>query len=273
MNGYVQEKQENIATGIVGALLGACIGMALIIVLSRIGFFASIAGFVMAVCTLKGYELLGGKLSKTGVIICVVIMIIMTWLADYIDWAIVIMQEYNAYGYGLGIFDVFQYVFPVIVDSGSIGSYILNLLLLYLFTVLGAFATTRNTLKALKDKEAQQNQNYQGQAYQNPSYQDSSYQNQAYQNPNYQDPNYQNQTYQNPTGQAQPGQNVSGGYADSTVNQQFAGQGAAGDAGEDVVAFCTECGQKLKLTAAGHKGNLSITCPKCGNTFIYKTHD
>ena len=65
----VKEKPENVVTGIVGALLGAAIGAAAIILLDMAGYMAAISGVILAVCAYKGYELLGGKLSKTGIII------------------------------------------------------------------------------------------------------------------------------------------------------------------------------------------------------------
>ena len=58
----------------------------------------------MAVCALKGYELLGGKLTKKGVIISVVIMIVMIYVGDRVDWAIMIARELETdvfYGYRL----------------------------------------------------------------------------------------------------------------------------------------------------------------------------
>lgn len=65
---------------------------------------AAISGVIMAVCALKGYELLGGKLTKKGVIISGVIMIVMTYVGDRVDWAIMIARELETdvfYGYRL----------------------------------------------------------------------------------------------------------------------------------------------------------------------------
>ena len=56
----------------------------------QLGYVAAISGAIMAVCALKGYELLGGKLTKKGVIISVVIMIVMTYVGDRVDWAITV---------------------------------------------------------------------------------------------------------------------------------------------------------------------------------------
>ena len=58
--------------GVVGALIGSLLGAASIILLSQLGYVAAISGVIMAVCALKGYELLGGKLTKKGVIISAV---------------------------------------------------------------------------------------------------------------------------------------------------------------------------------------------------------
>ena len=141
-----KEKRENVIAGIVGAFLGALIGGACIILISMLGYIASVSGLVLAVCTLKGYELLGGKLSGKGIVISILFMLATPYLADRIDWAIVIMQEFV--DYGVTFAEVFAAV-PELLKDGSIemGQYIKNLLMIYGFCVLGAFATLRNTLK------------------------------------------------------------------------------------------------------------------------------
>jgi len=56
VSGEVQ-KPENVIAGIVGALIGAAIGGAAIILLSQLGVVASFSGIILAICTMKGYEL------------------------------------------------------------------------------------------------------------------------------------------------------------------------------------------------------------------------
>ncbi len=66
-----KNKKENLVGGIVGALLGS---------------------------------LLGGKLTKRGIVIAAIIMIIMTYVGDRLDWAITIARELEVdifYGYRL----------------------------------------------------------------------------------------------------------------------------------------------------------------------------
>ena len=137
---------ENVLLGLIGALVGAVLGGASIILLSQLGYIASISGFILAICTLKGYELLGKRLSKKGIVLCVILMIVTPFVADWIDWAIFLMKDYPEYGLTLvdscimlgelmaeGYVDMFEYV--------------KNLGMIYLFVILGAFGTLKNVLK------------------------------------------------------------------------------------------------------------------------------
>ena len=140
------EKRENVVTGIVGAIIGAAIGAGSIIGLSQLGYIASVSGLILAVCTLKGYELLGGKLSKKGILISVALMLLMPYIADRLDWAIVIKQAWAEYGVTFG--EAFAAV-PELLADGSIemGDYVKNLLMIYGFVALGAFSTLKKAFK------------------------------------------------------------------------------------------------------------------------------
>ncbi len=141
-----KNKKENMVTGIVGAFIGALIGGGCIILLSQLGYIASVSGLILAVCTLKGYELLGGKLSIKGVLVCLVLMLATPYLADRIDWAILVMQEWADYGVTFG--EAFSAI-PELIADGAIkqGAYVKNLLMIYGFAVLGAFSTLKNAFK------------------------------------------------------------------------------------------------------------------------------
>ncbi len=143
------EKPENVLTGTVGALLGAALGAGAIILLSQLGFVASLSGLVLAVCTLKGYELLGNKLSIKGIIICIVLMLLTPYIADRLDWAIIIMKEFASEGVTLG--EAFAAV-PLLLEDGSIemSVYLKSLLMVYGFTALGAFGTVSSMIKKKK---------------------------------------------------------------------------------------------------------------------------
>ena len=141
----VPKKHENVVTGVVGAIIGAVLGGVSIILLSQLGFVAAISGFILAVCTLKGYELLGGQLTKRGIIISCVLMAITPYIADRIDWAIVITQTFADEGVTLGM--AFAAVHEVIAENEMLGDYFTSLGMVYLFVVIGAFSTLKGLFK------------------------------------------------------------------------------------------------------------------------------
>ena len=141
-----RENRENVVAGVVGAVIGALIGGGCIILVSQLGYIASVSGLILAICTLKGYELLAGRLSGKGIGICVFLMLVTPYLADRIDWAILIMQEWEEYGV---TFAEAFHIFPELLKDGTVvvEEYIKNLLMIYGFAVLGAFSTLRNAVK------------------------------------------------------------------------------------------------------------------------------
>ena len=141
-----KQKSENIIGGIVGALLGSLVGVACIILVSQLGYVAALSGIVMAVCTLKGYELLGGKLSKKGIVISAILMLVMAYVGDRADWAIVVARELE-----VDFITAFQSI-PLLLEQQIIdeSSYWGNVVLLYFFLLVGAVPTIINMLKNQK---------------------------------------------------------------------------------------------------------------------------
>lgn len=148
----MQGKKENVIGGIVGALLGSLVGVLCIILLSQLGYVAALSGVIMAVGVLKGYELLGGRISKKSIAICVIIMLIMTYVGDRLDWAIMLWRGSEG-AYGLNVFEWYRLV-PELISSEVIelGTYGLNLFLIYLFLLLGAIPTLRSKVKERQEK-------------------------------------------------------------------------------------------------------------------------
>ena len=78
-------KTENMVAGTVGALLGSLLGVACIVLLGQLGYVAAVSGIVMAICTMKGYELLGGRFSTVGLVVSIVLMLGMTYVGYQLD--------------------------------------------------------------------------------------------------------------------------------------------------------------------------------------------
>lgn len=87
--------KDNVLLGIVGAILGALLGSVLWILIGQIGFIAGIAGYAIVFCSVKGYEKLGGCVSRKGLIICIVFSFLMIVTAEFISTGIIIYRGYN----------------------------------------------------------------------------------------------------------------------------------------------------------------------------------
>ena len=129
-----QKRRESLVAGLVGAFLGSLLGMVCIIVVSQLGYVAAFCGVVMAVCTLKGYELLGGVLSRKGAAVAGVITLVMTYVAYQIDCAIQVAAAAE-----VDLFLAFRNM-RMLLDEGYLDAraYWGGLALLYLFTLVGA---------------------------------------------------------------------------------------------------------------------------------------
>lgn len=140
---------ENMLFGIIGALVGALIGGGSIILLSQLGYIASISGVILAVCTLKGYELLAKGMSVKGLVVCAILMLVTPFAADWIDWGILVMQSFPEYG--LTLADGIR-IFPELLkeDPELVGEYLKNLGMIYLFVILGGFYTVKNAFRKQK---------------------------------------------------------------------------------------------------------------------------
>lgn len=139
-----RKKQENVAAGIAGALIGSLAGVVCTLVIGQLGYVASISGLVMAVGALKGYEALGGRLSKKGAVISSVLILGMTWLAHRLSWAIALAGELEA-----NVFECFRAI-PALLEAGVLEgpAYWGDLVMLYLFTLLGAVPTILGGLRS-----------------------------------------------------------------------------------------------------------------------------
>lgn len=150
-------KKENVLGGVVGAMLGSLLGAACIILLDQLGFVASLSGLVLAICSLKGYELLGGKLSGKGILICIILMLTVPYFANQVSAAISFMGYVAESGDQVSFAHAFAAVPALLSECGydygmytytlDSGAYYRGLAMIYGFTVLGAFSTVKNALK------------------------------------------------------------------------------------------------------------------------------
>lgn len=137
----------NIVGGIVGALLGSVLGVIVWTLIYQLGYISGIAGLVMIICALKGYEMLGGHLSKAGVIISCVISIIMVLVAEQICVGIEIFNAYKDY-YEISFFDAFRSVPSFLEDPDLRAAVIGDIIMGYILMAVGAWGTVRQAYKS-----------------------------------------------------------------------------------------------------------------------------
>lgn len=142
------QKTENYFLGTVGAFLGSLIGVAVIVVISQLGYVAALSGIVMGIVTVKGYELFARKFSKVGAIICSIIVILMTYFANELDWAILVARYVE-----VDIITAFQGLSELKAnDYIDMSSYSTNLFMLFAFTLITAGVTIWGAMKDSDNK-------------------------------------------------------------------------------------------------------------------------
>lgn len=94
-------KRSIVPLGMIGAIIGSLLGVALWILIDQVGFIAGISGVVMLLASFKGYEILGRRLDRFGMIFCVMLSFVMIFVAVNITVLLTFVDE-------LG-FEVFEY--------------------------------------------------------------------------------------------------------------------------------------------------------------------
>lgn len=130
----VEIQKENVILGTVGALLGSLLGALSIFLFYLMEMVASFSGVVMAFCTLMGYQLLGKKMSTKGIIICVVIMLVMTFVGFELSQGILLNKELD-----IGISESLDLLHTMMdYDEELKGLYYKDLAMQYVFCAIGA---------------------------------------------------------------------------------------------------------------------------------------
>ena len=152
--------QENVAAGLVGAFLFGLAGGIVWVLLSLVGFFAALSGFVGVICAVKGYEIFAKKLSVKGVVFSVIIAFLILVLAWYLCLSLDILNAYKEW-YAAGEVDVVPtygqcvQIAPIFLTDPEVAvSYFVNLGLGLLFALIGCFSYIRNLVHTLKAEKA-----------------------------------------------------------------------------------------------------------------------
>lgn len=142
-----QNQKENVLLGAVGALLGALIGGAVALFIARLGYVAMVAGIVLGICTIKGYEILGRKVSRKGIVISSIWMVITVFLVNQIDLAMEVVAKL-----GVEFAFAFRVVNQLIFSGDFPDNYFYNLAMLAVFTLVGSGVSISSVWSSHKTK-------------------------------------------------------------------------------------------------------------------------
>lgn len=137
----------NFFTGLIGALIGVAIGMVLWVVIYRLGYIAGIAGFVMMICSIKGFELLGRGLNIPAIILCVVLDLVAVYFAQNIAVAVEIMVQMKGLMTNLTFPDAYKMISNFMKMDDFKSAYIQDMVLGYVLTIIAIVPSLKGFVK------------------------------------------------------------------------------------------------------------------------------
>ena len=138
------EKKENLPLGLIGAVIGILLGSVLWVLIGQIGFIAGIAGYAIVFCGMKGYQLLGNKLSKTGIIICIVLSFLAIIGAEVVSLGITAYRELSEY-YSLTLGESFSLLPELLKEPELVGAVAKDLAIGYILSIWASYSSVKNT--------------------------------------------------------------------------------------------------------------------------------
>jgi len=137
-------------SGTIGAILGGIIGIIPWVLISLVGFVASISGLIMSLLAHRFYILLGGKRGRMMLLIIVVVVIIFTYAAVIVNQTITDYRYLVEIGYtDISVIRLFVFELGLPFDMSEDVGYLWGQLALgWLFAALGSFSVLRDVHKA-----------------------------------------------------------------------------------------------------------------------------
>ena len=150
----VKEKKPSVLLGTLGALIGTVLGSVLLYFACHVaGLFGTVAGMGLAFLAIKGYQLLGRRLARGGIMISMALVAVSVYIVDRLDWAFRVLdwhaqQVIETGAAQIDIYGAFTLI-PMLLNNGNINlsNYLTNLGMIYVFCAVGAYFTLKDVLK------------------------------------------------------------------------------------------------------------------------------
>ena len=140
-------QKENVLLGTVGAFIGAIIGGAVTLFIARLGYVAFYAGFILGICVVKGYEILGKKFSKLGAVISSILLLVTIVLVQQFDYALEAVNQL-----GVDFSDGFDLINTLVLNGEAPEKYFFNFFMLAVFTIIGGGVAISSALSTHKTR-------------------------------------------------------------------------------------------------------------------------
>ncbi|MBR3381837.1 MAG: hypothetical protein IKG85_02210 [Clostridia bacterium] len=150
----VPQGSENVAAGIAGAFLFGLIGAAVYFGIYQLGYIAGICGFIIFFLANFGYGLFCGKkdsVSAARIVTCIVITIVMIFLAEYVSVAFDIYRAFKEEGETMSFVDVLRALPNAFTDKEFVIEFMKEL---GIALAMAALAIAANVAKMIKDRKA-----------------------------------------------------------------------------------------------------------------------
>lgn len=148
------QKKENVLLGLIGAAVGVLLGAVLWVIIGQVGFIAGIAGYVIVLCGMKGYQMLGKDMSRIGVIICVILSCLAIVGAEFVSLGLVIYKELSdTYYHYISLGDAFSLIPDFLGEPEVVGIIVKDLIVGYILAIWASFSLVRSQWKRAGQEE------------------------------------------------------------------------------------------------------------------------
>lgn len=141
-------ESSNLLPGIIGAVLFALAGAVVWVLIYSIGYIAGLAGVLIVLAAMKGYQIFGKYLDKKGVIISIIVSLVIVFAANHISWIVACYKAYRDAGRNLSFGRVVKRFSRVMTELDIWGYYYKDLIIGYLLSFVASFSLAA---KAFRD--------------------------------------------------------------------------------------------------------------------------
>lgn len=144
----ILSRKSNLFLGLIGAVAGSLIGVALWVLIYQLGYIAGIAGAAIMLLAFWGYKKLGGAMDTKGVIISFVVGLVMVFEACHVSWTIEAIKAYNEYySINMEFFYMYKKLFSILERLDIVSNFVTELVMGYGLSLLVAFPTVISSFK------------------------------------------------------------------------------------------------------------------------------